>query len=120
MPSQNGHDPSKMSSEQDEKGSLSTFFTGDNKKENQCQTYFGMPHDKIFTAYTRIKPLSYIDPLSLQEALKFMQSYLKVHLQRYRSWCKRIKGPIFQHADCIEISLNSLETGVILQFLENV
>lgn len=42
-------------------------------KENSVKdTYFEMPHNaQIFAAYTAVMPLSYIVPLSLQEALKF-------------------------------------------------
>lgn len=124
MPFQNGHRnmiPARRALNRMRKNLSQLFLLETIKKKTSVrETYFGMPHDKIFAAYTKIKPLSYIDSLSLHEALKFIQYYLKVHLQRNRSWCKSIKGPIFQHADFIEISLNSLETGVILQFLENV
>lgn len=42
------------------------------KRNSVKDTYFEMPHNaQIFAAYTAVMPLSYIVPLSLQEALKF-------------------------------------------------
>lgn len=68
------HDPRELGSKQEQKEPVSpTFFTEDNEKKNSVKdTYFEMPHNaQIFAAYTAVMPLSYIVPLSLQEALKF-------------------------------------------------